>query len=334
MSMMRDESVKLLPAMVKRLSHNPAYMAHTLHLYKCLENCGDEEVGNDLEISSEKLLRLALCKHLDTKAPDLAAQVQQISEYTEIAGSVILNLVEQVEALTTLPKVQPTLGRNLSYLYSAIEYLVPVISYQASSILLGICLLALLSVVVAGWQSEENQVQKVGGLPAQTNQTAALTETTRESSTAGKLLPESQFEFTSCGSQAATRNPSTILTQRSKRREAKGGMAYIGRIKLPEYKQLRDKQEVDEPEFCIVLPQSRMRIRFELPQSNRKGAYKVCIVDAFNRPLVSSASRTEGKILRVELDTRDLEAKSYRLCISREGEAPNSYYAAIGKAKN
>jgi hypothetical protein len=97
---------------------------------------------------------------------------------------------------------------------------------------------------------------------------------------------------------------------------------------------MRDLHRSNEPEILIKLPQSRTRISFRLLEGNGKGAYLVCITNAFNKPLVSTkAISADGKILRVVLDATSLEAKTYRLYISREGEAPDYYYAVIEKMK-
>ena len=53
------------------------------------------------------------------------------------------------------------------------------------------------------------------------------------------------------------------------------------------------------------------------------------VVDAYGKPLVTGAARSGGRTLTVDLDLRGLTAKPYRLCLSRDGEAPDCYQISI-----
>lgn len=75
----------------------------------------------------------------------------------------------------------------------------------------------------------------------------------------------------------------------------------------------------------ITLAPERQRLRLRMPRGSVAGRYTVRVVDAFGKSLLSTEARFGGRILTVNLDLRGLTAKSYRLCLSRDGEAPDCY---------
>jgi len=82
----------------------------------------------------------------------------------------------------------------------------------------------------------------------------------------------------------------------------------------------------------ITLTPERQRLRLRMPQGSAVGHYTVKIVDAYGKPVLTTAGRFGGRVLTVDLDLRGLPAQSYRLCISREGEAPDCYLMSVNDA--
>jgi hypothetical protein len=82
----------------------------------------------------------------------------------------------------------------------------------------------------------------------------------------------------------------------------------------------------------ITLTPERQRLRLRMPQGSAVGHYTVKVVDAYGKPVLTTAGRFGGRVLTVDLDLRGLPAKSYRLCISREGEAPDCYLMSVNDA--
>jgi hypothetical protein len=83
----------------------------------------------------------------------------------------------------------------------------------------------------------------------------------------------------------------------------------------------------------INVSPERQRIRLRLPRGSAAGRYKVSIMDAFGKPLVTTAANSDGKTLTVTLDLSSLSAKKYRLCLARDGEAPDCYLMSADAKK-
>jgi hypothetical protein len=79
----------------------------------------------------------------------------------------------------------------------------------------------------------------------------------------------------------------------------------------------------------IILTPERQRLRLRMPRGSVAGRYTVKVVDAFGKPLLTTAAKSGGRTLTVDLDLSGLTAKSYRLCLSRDGEAPDCYLMTV-----
>jgi hypothetical protein len=79
----------------------------------------------------------------------------------------------------------------------------------------------------------------------------------------------------------------------------------------------------------IILTPERQRLRLRMPRGSAAGRYTVRVVDAFGKPLLTTAAKSSGRTLTVDLDLGGLTAKSYRLCLSRDGEAPDCYLMTV-----
>jgi hypothetical protein len=88
--------------LVKRLRENPDYMAFVLARYQEQESISDEDLAGALGTLPDLAIRLALCRRPDTGAPDFAARVRQIADYTLMDESLLANIIRQVSSLHAL----------------------------------------------------------------------------------------------------------------------------------------------------------------------------------------------------------------------------------------
>jgi hypothetical protein len=89
--------------------------------------------------------------------------------------------------------------------------------------------------------------------------------------------------------------------------------------------------EAPPVEKVVSLPATRASLVLRLPETGAPGKYNVSLVDAFGRPLMSSAALSpDGAKLKVTLDLRRVSPKKYRLRLWRNGEAPAFYDVIIG----
>lgn len=79
----------------------------------------------------------------------------------------------------------------------------------------------------------------------------------------------------------------------------------------------------------IILTPARQRLRLRMPRGSAAGRYTVKVVDAFGKPLLTTAAKSGGRMLTVDVDLSGVTAKSYRLCLSRDGEAPDCYLMRV-----
>jgi hypothetical protein len=102
-------------------------------------------------------------------------------------------------------------------------------------------------------------------------------------------------------------------------------------INLKEDNLLRDGDETEVRQHIIILSPKRQRLRLRMPRGSAAGRYTVRIVDAFGKPRLSTAANSDGRTLAVDLDLRGLNAKTYRLCLARDGEAPDCFLLSVGE---
>lgn len=100
-------------------------------------------------------------------------------------------------------------------------------------------------------------------------------------------------------------------------------------VDLKEDDLVRGDSERGDGSRIITLAPERQRLRLRLPRGSVAGRYTVKVVDAYGKPLLTTAARTGGRMLTVEIDLRGLDAKLYRLCLSRDGEAPDCYLMSV-----
>jgi hypothetical protein len=100
-------------------------------------------------------------------------------------------------------------------------------------------------------------------------------------------------------------------------------------INLREETLLRSVEEAVSPPSVINLSRRRQRVRLRMPAGSGSGRYTVTVVDAFGRRLVGSTGRSNGRTLTVDLDLSGLDKKKYRMCLERDGEAPDCYQVVV-----
>jgi hypothetical protein len=101
-------------------------------------------------------------------------------------------------------------------------------------------------------------------------------------------------------------------------------------VDLKEDDLLRGADESGAARRIITLSPERQRLRLRMPRGSAAGRYTVRIVDAYGKLLLRAAAMSSGRTLTVELDLRGLTTKLYRLCLSRDGEAPDCYLLSVG----
>jgi hypothetical protein len=89
--------------------------------------------------------------------------------------------------------------------------------------------------------------------------------------------------------------------------------------------------EGGDTQRVIRLSPERQRLRMRMPHGSVRGRYTVRIVDAFGKPLVTTVANSDGKTLTADLDLSSLNGTKYRLCLAREGEAPDCYMVSVNE---
>jgi hypothetical protein len=88
-----------------------------------------------------------------------------------------------------------------------------------------------------------------------------------------------------------------------------------------------DDQRGERLAFNLVAERQRLRLR--LPEGSRGGRYTISVLDAFGKSLAAAKVKANGKTLTATLDLGTLTTKKYRLCVSRDGEAPDCYLIGV-----
>lgn len=325
-AVMGKHLARLLTGIAEHLRHNPDFMAETLGLYQQQEGLTDERLAQRLGISQALLLQLALCKRPNPTAKNFSVQLQQLADYTGIEPHKLSSIIRQVNSNKELSRGKTAWVRFSASVLQAAIFRLRIVSFQQSALLACGCFIALVYLGVFWWQSATNHLQENPGI-------ALLPEKANEPTDTTSAAPQGSKPLMGAAGGQLDR-PSTLKsrTRPAKRVEREVSLLATVSVDLDEYKTMRNRQQSSEARKMIRLPQSRTRIVFNLPEGLVKGVYSILIIDAFNKPLVSSKARsTDGKTLTVVLDTTGLEAKSYRLCITHEGEAPNYYLVVIEK---
>jgi hypothetical protein len=90
-----------------------------------------------------------------------------------------------------------------------------------------------------------------------------------------------------------------------------------------------DDRHVEQSVFSLMAERQRLRLR--LLEGSWGGSYTISVVDAFGKPLAVARAKSDGRTLTASLDLGFLTTKKYRLCVSRDGEAPDCYLISVVK---
>lgn len=98
-----------LARLAQRLSANPIFMGYVLAAYAAQENLSEDALAQQLGISRENFVKLAICKRPPATQPDFAGRVRRIAAYIEADAAqlaFILRQVNSLENLTSFPTSQ------------------------------------------------------------------------------------------------------------------------------------------------------------------------------------------------------------------------------------
>jgi hypothetical protein len=335
---MDETAFRLLTEMRQRLRSNPEYLANLFGVYQQQTELDDEGLAEELQVGRENLIRLALCRCPDTNSDAFVAQVKQLASYAGVETTILLRVIQQARLLQkeARPRGKPIAVGELvsrSSSQSAFRDFAAAFSGHATPILVSALILATVTAGVFYLYREIVAPQKVSDVKAQSvpDSNTESFEQPQERPSGGNLIAKATTEKFP-GAESTGKLSSKHATKRAS--QELRVIASV-RIDLDEYQTLREAQTEEERKRAIKLPKSRTRISFKLPEGSANGTYFVQVVDAFNKPLVTSKAKSaNGKMLTVTLDARSLEEKPYRLCISRKGEAPGYYLVIVEKEKN
>lgn len=109
--------------LLNRAGRDEKYQAHSLMAYmqsKCFEWA---DLAKELNCDEENLLKLALCRRIDTKSSNFGEMLQTISNYTGIDAFMLANVLKKAAFLAIFPteKEARILPLNNTYLAAARE---------------------------------------------------------------------------------------------------------------------------------------------------------------------------------------------------------------------
>jgi hypothetical protein len=92
--------------LVEGLRSNPDYMAYVLSRYQHQEKISDEDLPFALETLPGLVSRLAVCRRPDATAPNFAALVREIADYTLVDEALLASIIRQVSSIDALSKLE------------------------------------------------------------------------------------------------------------------------------------------------------------------------------------------------------------------------------------
>lgn len=329
---MNETAFRLLTAMRERLQNHPAYLANSFRIYQQQTSLDDQGLAKQLHTDPQQVLRLALCKCPDTAAPAFTRQVEELAAYAEVDATRLAHLIKEAQRLQR-PLARKTRQKVLAAVPTAWRGFTLALPKPLLPLLTSVLILAAVYTGVRYVTDETTSPPALAEEP--THQATPAPERASSGSPEIANAPTATAGTTAAAQPAKTANAHSRLQPNRKRAAQEVTTIAFIKVDLTEHQTLRQAQREEPPRKSIRLPQARTRILFTLPEGSPNGIYSVLIVDAFNKPLVSrKAKSTDGKTLNVTLDASVLEEKTYRLCISRKGEAPGYYQVIVEKEKN
>jgi hypothetical protein len=313
-----EDSINLLAALAQRLRKDPGFMAHVLALYQQEKRIDDQALTQELRAFPEMIVRLALCKRPQA-GTSFAVQVRELSDYTlidEVALERIIRKVDRFSESTLFSR-----KKRAQLLLNQLVGRLAKVQHRTGSVIKGRGLITALSALLLfggfylWWECTKVPLSSIVADSAEsaTSSTKKPSKDVSDFESADKLLPSPA----TIQEVASPAHPSKATDQRTQELITKVS------INLEEYTSLR---EASVEERLIKLPRSRMRLWLNMPESSSNGIYNVSILDAFSNPLLTkTAASSNGKSLKVTLDTSWLQEDMYILSLSREGEVPDYY---------
>ena len=100
------ESGSAFLQLAKRLRHDPRSMSYALANHYRQDELDAVPLAESLGISTELLIRLALCKRPDPASEEFANQVREIADYTLTDEAQLASLLRQLDALEKFAELE------------------------------------------------------------------------------------------------------------------------------------------------------------------------------------------------------------------------------------
>jgi hypothetical protein len=321
-------ALEMFKPLAQKLASNPDFMAFVLAIYQKQEGLDEEGFANRLGTLPEMIVRLALCKRPYANSRDFDDRISELSDFTLIDEATLAEVLYRVDALAEQGAATHERAahnarrlRTLASLLAALGNRVSTLTRGSRlAFVTGIVFLALLICAVA-WREFTRL--------AATN--SAIDDQARAAA------PPSDSSATQLGKAPTAVSPPTVTVDesarkvmpRAKNQERRELIAKATvKLNLDDAALLRDTESLGKENIVRLRP-LRTRFLLTLPEGSPKGAYTVSVVDAYGMPLITRADTSpDGKMLKTVLDMEGLRGK-YRLCISRQGEAPDYYPVVV-----
>jgi len=328
----KKEHLNLLAEVRVLLENDPSYMAYMLELYRIESGLDDESIAGELQASLATLVRLSLCKCPDASSQEFEKHLSRISAYTGIDQGRLSSFIKRTygyRCRADLNREKKSISHiNLTWAAAVKSHYrnLDVVLRKIYPILASLLIVTLSYVLFVSLRDQQSgdEVTRIEQRDAERPALQGISEINQDETRSSSLLvvrPQGAPEIYRGVKSGARKRAGT----------------YSLTIDLDEYRVVRLMQSGEEGSKKtkpIELPQLSVRISFKLREGSIIGSYSVSVVDAFNKPLTETkAKSTDGKSLTIILDASRLEEKAYRLCISREGEAPQYYPIVIKAAK-
>jgi hypothetical protein len=317
-------ALEMFKPLAQKLASNPDFMAHVLAVYQKQEGLDEDGVAYRLGTLPEMMVRLALCKRPIANSRDFDDRLSELSDFTLIDEAILAEVLQRVDALAeqgagaherSARKTRDL--RNLPSLLAALGSRVsPLARMPRLAFMTGIVFLAFLICAVA-WRELTRLPATNSTIDDQARPTAPPAD-----SSANKLGKAPAAASPSIGTVDESAPKEMSRPKNQERREVIARATV--KLNLDDAALLRDAESQGEERIVRLRP-LRTRFLVTLPEGSPKGAYTVSVVDAYGNPLMSRLDTSrDGKMLKTVLDMEGLRGK-YRLCVSREGDAPDYY---------
>lgn len=97
---------KVLVQLARSLRHDPRFMSHALATHYRQDELDVIPLAEDLGISHDLLIRLALCRRPDSTSEEFANQVREIADYTLTDEAQLASLLRQVDTLEKFAQLE------------------------------------------------------------------------------------------------------------------------------------------------------------------------------------------------------------------------------------